>query len=761
MFVYAAIVALSLTLQSETGELRLAVSDPAGLAVNVVLELTSEANQFHGQYRTDSLGRAVARRLSFGRYVVSIDRAGFAPFRSVVEVRSSIPQELQVRLTVAPLSTSVTVTGADTLIDGQRTSLVHRIGSSTIENRTPSLPGRSFLDLVATQPGWLLEANGILHPRGSEYQVQYVIDGLPLTDNRSPAFMPDPDANGVAALSVLTAGYPAEYGRKLGGVVEVVTAKDATRGLHGQASVYGGALATFGGSALASYRTAAGSLQASVDGGATDRFLDPPVLANYANHGSTSSASARYERDWRDTDRAAFSIRHTGARFLVPNETAQEEAGQRQERRSHETAGVLSYQRLLSRNALGEFKGLFRQIGADLESNSASTPIVADQSRRYREVYGKGVVTLQRGSHEFRFGGEAAIANIEESLDLLVTDPQAFEPSTPREFAFTGRSPDREFALFVQDRFRLNNWTASLGLRCDRYSVTVTEQMWSPRLSVAYFLPTANLVVRGSYDRIFQTPAFENLLVASSPAVDSLSDQVLRLPVRPSRGHFFDLGFSKSLGGRARLDVSAYWRNLTNFADDDLLLNTGVGFPTTFQSATVRGAEARVDLPRWGRVSGAISYAYMVGEGSLPVTGGLFLGHEAAEVLENATGKFRLSQDQRHTLAGRLQYQLSHRASVALGGFYGSGLPTELGDDDETGHYDAAVLDRVDFGAGRVRPAFGFDTSLSVTLRQRIRARVDIVNVANRLNLINFAGLFSGTAIGSPRRVSLHVDVRF
>ena len=31
------------------------------------------------------------------------------------------------------------------------------------------------------------------------------------------------------------------------------------------------------------------------------------------------------------------------------------------------------------------------------------------------------------------------------------------------------------------------------------------------------------------------TPAFENLLLASSPAVESLNDTMLRLPVHPSR----------------------------------------------------------------------------------------------------------------------------------------------------------------------------------------------------------------------------------
>src|SRR3989475_7169747 len=116
--------------------------------------------------------------------------------------------------------------------DLHQSSTTNRIGAETLQHRTTALPGRSLPDLVNTQPGWLLEANGILHPRGSEYQTQYVVDGLPLTDNRSPAFASEIDADDVHAMTILTGGYPAEYGRKLGGVIEVVTAGSARRGFH-------------------------------------------------------------------------------------------------------------------------------------------------------------------------------------------------------------------------------------------------------------------------------------------------------------------------------------------------------------------------------------------------------------------------------------------------------------------------------------------------------------------------------------------------
>src|SRR4029079_19343978 len=97
------------------------------------------------------------------------------------------------------------------------TSAVNRVGAETLQQRITTLPGRSLADVVNREPGWLLEANGILHPRGSEYQVQYVVDGLPITDNRSPAFAPELDADEVHSMTLLTGGDPPERDSTLGG----------------------------------------------------------------------------------------------------------------------------------------------------------------------------------------------------------------------------------------------------------------------------------------------------------------------------------------------------------------------------------------------------------------------------------------------------------------------------------------------------------------------------------------------------------------
>src|SRR5258708_6275779 len=167
--------------QSSTGELHLTVTDPAGLPIQSAVELVSEANQLRQNLETDPEGTLIAKRLPFGRYRVEVSRAGFATFAGLVDVQSALPTEYHVELSLAPLQTEVTVGPDATLLDVHRTSTLNRIGAETLQHRITALPGRSLPDLVNTQPGWLLEANGILHPRGSQYQVQYVVDGLPST----------------------------------------------------------------------------------------------------------------------------------------------------------------------------------------------------------------------------------------------------------------------------------------------------------------------------------------------------------------------------------------------------------------------------------------------------------------------------------------------------------------------------------------------------------------------------------------------------
>src|SRR5499427_6020175 len=347
-FAIALFVALGQFGQSATGELRIIVRDSGGLAVQCRVTVVSEANDVSEQLDTGSDGLLIAKRLPFGRYRIAISQPGFAQYDAPVEIDSALPRQITVTLTPAPIQTQVTVQADDTLLDTHQTSAINRVGTDTLQQRITTLPGRSLADVVNTEPGWLLEANGILHPRGSEYQVQYVVDGLPITDNRSPSFAPELDADDVHSLSILTGGYPAEYGRKLGGVIEVVTTANPREGVHGSAVASLGSFATASGGGAVQYGWPRMLLGMSGSAAHADRYLDPPGEENFTNTGTGSNAAIQFEREFSDVDRLGVMIRHGQSSFLVPNERVQEEAGQRQQRSSHDTTGVFSYQRVVS-----------------------------------------------------------------------------------------------------------------------------------------------------------------------------------------------------------------------------------------------------------------------------------------------------------------------------------------------------------------------------------------------------------------------------
>ena len=797
--------AIPLFAQSNSGELRLKVLDPAGLGLKSTVELVSEASQYHYTFTTDEQGNLDAKRLPYGMYQVQIDAPGFARVSEQAEIRSALPLDRAIQLKVAPVSESVNVNASATLIDPYRAGSVNQLGAQAIEERLTALPGRGMQDLVNSQPGWLYEGNAVLHPRGSEYQTQFVVDGIPLADNRSPSFGPEPaEADGVESLTIYTAGIPAEFGRKMGGVVEVNTLKNQDPGFHGQLTLFGGSYDTAGADTQDQYTWKGNTLGVSASGNMTNHYLNPVVPENYTNNGTTGTFSLSYERDLTQKDRLTLMVRHELARYAIPNEYVQQNGayvpnadnttgcppappepsdcvfipgGQLQTGDNFETMGIVSYRHIFSSDAIGTLRGMARNSSTDFHSNDASWPLIATQHNYFNEIYFNGNLSVHHGRQEWKVGIESDNIFLHENTSYVIpdcavpTDPQCpinlgILDSGATTFAFVGSRPDLEQSAYVQDLIRLGNWTVNAGLRWDHYQLLLNQNAVSPRVAISRYFPSVGVNVHFSYDRIFQTPSNENILLSSSPAAESIDTSVpaLQLPVQPSHGNYYELGATTAFVGKLRLDANMFRRAVNNYADDSQLLSTGISFPIAFEHAILYGAEGKLQLLEWKGFSGFASYSWIVGNAWFPVTGGLFLGDDA---INPTTGHFPDSQDQRNTVRGRIRYQVVPRLWVAVGADYNTGLPfqPDLTPQQYAAEYGQVVVSHLNFNRDRILPYFTQNASMGIDLYNRekrsVRFQADVANLSNTLELIDFGGLFSGNAIGPARQYTFRLVTSF
>lgn len=791
--------------QANQGELQLHITDPSGAGLAATVHIVSQANQYSKTLSTDVRGTLDAQHLPYGLYHVEVERGGFSPATRTIEVRSSIPSEQNIALSVRAPEQTVTVT--DTLLDRDQPGSVSQIGTADIQNRLATVPGRSIQELIITQPGWLYEGNAVLHPRGSEYQTQFVIDGIPLTDNRSPSFGPEIEADDVQSMSIYTAGIPAEYGRKMGGVVEINTQQDTELGWHGQTSFYGGSFDSVGGFAKLQYGWGKNTLSLSADGSRTDHYLNPVVPQNYSNTGTLGDFALNYRRAFTPNDKLRLSVRHELSRYNIPNEIIQQAAGQRQKADNVETIGMASYQHVFSANAMAQLSGMVRDNSNDFYSNPESMPVYVGQHNYFRDGYFKGIYIYNRGRQEWTTGVESDNAFLHENTCYAITSDGgdnsggavSAQYSGPRmtrfysaglrpldsgtdpglcaaapvtgdnaPFSYVNQRPDLEQAAFVQDLIRLKDWTISAGIRYDHYQLILNDWALQPRFSISRYFPAASTVLHFSYDRVFQTPSFENILLSSSTQVESIDPTgFLRLPVKPSTGDYFEIGTSSVLAQHLKFDANWFRRVFGNFADDDQIDNTTISFPIAFRKAIIYGLEGKIEVPEWKHWSGFGSYSYEVGNVWNPVTGGLFLGSNADDAAASLTGHFPVSQDQRNTVRGRVRYQIHPRFWVATGVQYDSGLPFKFAGAQEQAlaQYGPAVIDRVNFDRGRINPAFQVNASAGVDVYRseevNVRLQADGQNLNDVLDVIDFGGLFSGNAIGPPRSFFLRLTTTF
>lgn len=779
--------------QARIGTVQGTVKDPTGALVpDAEVTITQPVTRYTQKAQTDRQGSFKLVNVPFNTYNVSARATGFQPTEQSIDLESTVPLNLDLSLSITGAEAAVTITEDNTaLLEPDRSSSDTDINQSVLERPIGAAPSRAIESIVASAPGFVTDDNGRMHPRGSESQVQYVIDGIPVTDNLSAIFSTSLDARTLRSVEVLTGGIPAEFGDKLAGVINVNTRSGLEGPTQGAVSFSGGSFSTGEIAADFSTHTKRFGFLTNLSTSTSQRYLDPPTIDNFHNFGRTGKAFFRldYQFDQNNSLRGVFTF--GGSNFQIANRLEQEIAGQDQRQRLRDNSQSLTFQHIFSPNALGQFS-LFNRYGrAKLLSNPTSTPVVAFQNRTLQNYGGLGSIALTRGSHNIKFGGSLTITPVHENFtfyptvhfdeildedgNVLPNPINSFNATNP--FVFTGQKTGRTVSAYVQDRVSLfKNFTLDAGIRYDNYRLLIAEQALSPRIAVAFFIPGTNTTLRASYNRFFQPPPAENLLLASSREAASISPlAVIRgvttvQPIPPDKENVFEVGAQQLITRFFRLNLTLYQKRIKNFSDKDQFIETGVIFPIAIASGRVTGEEIRIESTDIKGFHGSVSYSNSHAYGVTPITGGLFLGEDPQE-LQVSGVRFSADHDQRNS--AQFQFSYNHRPTglyATFSGRYDSGVPTDvepgttLADFVAEG-FDPRLYNEIDFDRGRVRPRTVLDLSVGADLfkKERVSMNVqfDVQNVTNELFLYNFQSVFSGTHVGYPRLFSGRLSLRF
>jgi hypothetical protein len=248
-----------------------------------------------------------------------------------------------------------------------------------------------------------------------------------------------------------------------------------------------------------------------------------------------------------------------------------------------------------------------------------------------------------------------------------------------RLFQFADKKAGTLASGFLQDSVQWKRFVISLGARFDSYRLVVKGYHFQPRVGVSFYLKETGTVLRASYNRNYQTPPNENLLLSSSEAAAALAPESVRAalgtafaPLRPQKENVYEVGLQQSFAGRASLNASFYHKDSVDQQDNNNFFNTGVIFPLTLASIRVNGAEARLTLPPVHGVTGTLSATHARAISTPPFTGGLFLGQDAVDVL--TTGPFVIDHDQKLSIQGTAHYTVNRKWWVSTSVRYDSGL---------------------------------------------------------------------------------------
>jgi hypothetical protein len=792
------------------------VKDPTGgVMVAVTVDISNRVSGFKRSTTTDAAGRFVFRNLPPNTYHVAIAAQGFQPLERDVAVRTAVPIDLDLSLTLEGATSTVEVVGHADLLERDPTAHTD-IDSSAIA-KLP-LDSSSGLNQVITlaSPGVVADSNGFFHPVGDHAQTQFSIDNQPVTDQQSRLYSNQISQEAVQSMEIITGVAPAEYGDKSSLVVHIVTKSglDQPKPTGTVSLGYGSFSSPTGDINMGAGSHTVGDFL-SFTGMRTDRFLDPPEQQALHDTGDSVALFNRLDFHPNDVDTLHLNIQAAKSGFDVPNTFDQITQTQHQNITTFNVAP--GYSRVIGSKTLFTANGFVRRDHLTYLPSAdafADLPATVSQDRTLTNVGVKADVAYTAGNHNVKLGGTIGATRLGEKFTLGITDPMdpafagpdgTLDPSFAPFDLTSGGSPLRynqaatikQQAAYIQDDIKAGDVSIKAGVRVDHYDGLTAKTSVQPRLGVSYSVPGTGTVLRASYGRTMETPYNENLLLSSGFGLNGLfgSGQ----PLQPGKRDQVEVGFQQSAGKWVVVDFGYFDKHTTDGYDFNVLFNTPIVFPVAWDHSRINGFTGRINLVEHRGFSAFTVLGHTNAIFSPPAAGGI--------LLDVPPGDFRIDHDQKFQQTTNLQYTFDQKtgAWAAFVWRYDSGLVAGSVPDYATaltltadqqaaiglfcGSQFAALgspitsCSSASRGATRlVIPADGTENDVTNPARiaprhlfdlglgadnlfhgatAKVRVRFSVVNLTNKDALYNFLSTFSGTHFVTPRSYQVQLGVTF
>ena len=684
------------------------VVDPSGAVVpDATVEVRNPVSGFSRSAVTDAAGKFVIPNVPFNPYHVTVKSTGFAPYAGDVDVRSTVPVNMNVALKVGGSAESVTVeaNGGDLV---ETSSTFHTDVDRSLFDKLPLESQSSSLSSLVTlsSPGIAADSNGLFHGMGDHAENSFMVDGQPITDQQSKVFSNQIPLDSIASMEVIAGAPPAEFGEKTSVVINATT-----RSGQGLTTPTGSLTTSYGsfGTSTAGINLGYGGQKwgnfISASGLNTGRFLDPPEFTVIHSKGNEENLFDRVDYQLSKADSIQLNLGFTRSWFQNPNsfdnvlhsgqtDPSGNPLGPTDQRSQIKTFNIApSWTRLLSTNAVFTLGGFVRHDQYNYYPSrnlfDDLSPIQQESVAQDRSLTNAGLRTTLsyvKGAHNIKLGATYQQTLLNENDNLGIVDngllPSLSDAngnpcfvngvalSSPCSdllpfdlthggglFGFRGHTDVKQLALYVQDQITKGNWSFNVGLRGDFYNGLTTHKEPQPRVGLAYNIKRSSTVLRVSYARVLETPFNENLIVASvgcdSPVLNPLLGcaSSSSTPLSPGWRNEFHAGVEQAFGKYLVFSGEYIWKYTHNAYDFSILGNTPIFFPIAWDRSKIPGFAGRVSVPNVHGFSALMVFSTVSARFFLPQVSG------AGATPSAPSGVFRIDHDEKFNQTTHLQYQ--------------------------------------------------------------------------------------------------------